>query len=92
MIHKHQRSRAWLLIIVVIVLLGAIFLPGPNGTIAVLTKIYRIKHYQKQLLRQKASADTLENKIKLWQDPQYLTKLFMKIVEKEKPKVQDTLK
>ncbi len=92
MSRNHQRSRKWIFFVFAIVLLGLIFSPGPNGTIAVLTKLYRIKHHQTQLRRQKAKADSLENKIKLWQNHQYITKLFRRIVEKEKQINQDTTK
>jgi len=59
-----------------LLLLSLIFLPGPNGLVRVLLKLYRIKKHQAAILQLKNEADTLEQKIKLWQDPRYATHFF----------------
>lgn len=62
--------------------LALIFLPGPNGLISTLGKFYRIRQNRLKTLRWEAKADTLREKIKLWQDPDYATKAARRIFEK----------
>lgn len=70
-----NRKNIWLLALGVFVFLSGIFLPGPNGLISILIKLYRIKQHHHELIRLKAKADTLEQKITLWQDAGYVKKI-----------------
>lgn len=80
-----NRKNIWLLALGVCIFLGGIFLPGPNGLISILIKRYRIKQHHHELLRLKAKADSLAQKIKLWQDAGYVKKIATPVFE------QDTL-
>ncbi len=75
-----------------LLLLSLIFLPGPNGLVRVLLKLYRIKQHQAAILQLKNEADTLEQKIKLWQDPRYATKMAHTVFSSDTTPHSDTIK
>jgi len=75
-------------IVVFLFLLGLIFLPGPNGLISILLKLYHINRSRNQLQQLRARADSLSLEIKLWQDPTYATRQAQKIFS---PTSSDTL-
>ncbi len=74
------------------ILLGTIFLPGPNGLVRVLLRLYRIKQHQRALVRLKAKTDTLERKIKLWQNPDYAAKMARTLLGPDTSSQSDTNK
>ncbi|MEO0071171.1 MAG: hypothetical protein ABIK39_03685 [candidate division WOR-3 bacterium] len=77
-----MRRRKALFFIFPFLALALIFLPGPNGLISALWKSYRIRQNQLKTLHWEAKADTLKEKIKLWQDPDFATKAARRIFEK----------
>ncbi|MGQ9677884.1 MAG: hypothetical protein ACUVUD_01195 [bacterium] len=87
---SNRRKKILLLTLGVFALLGGIFLPRPSGLISILTKLYRIKQHQQELIRLRAKADTLEHKIKLWQNPGYVKKVIQTVFEKDTLSQPDT--
>ncbi|MGQ9708036.1 MAG: FtsB family cell division protein [bacterium] len=86
------RSKLLIPFALAILLLGAIFLPGPNGLISVLVKTYRIRQYRVRIEQLKAKADSLERKIKLWQDQDYATRAARRIFSRKNSTTPATLK
>jgi cell division protein FtsB len=56
------------------VLLGAVFLPGPNGLVRVLYKNYKKKQFHKQIEQLKIKAELIEAKIDKGHNEEYLRK------------------
>jgi cell division protein FtsB len=89
--HHFSRTKKILIpLAFILFLLGLIFLPRPNGLISVLVKVYRIRHYRQQIEQLKAKADSLEQEIKLWQDPGYATRVARKIFARPQNPTQKT--
>lgn len=64
-----QQRKIIIPLTIVIVLLGLIFLPGPNGLISVLLKLHRINRYRAKIRHLRIKSDSLKAEIKLWQNP-----------------------
>ncbi len=69
--HLFHQKKIPLTFILLLFSLALFFLPGPNGLISILSKIYRIRQYRSQISRLKARADSLEKELKLWHNPDY---------------------
>ncbi len=74
-------NRFTLIPLLIVFSLMLFFLPGPNGLIRVGIKLIRIRQTQKQIFYLKSKADTLKEKIKLWQDPHYATDVARQLLE-----------
>ncbi|MEO0005076.1 MAG: hypothetical protein ABIK47_02200 [candidate division WOR-3 bacterium] len=75
----NRRSKIILRLTAVVLALGLLFLPGPNGLVSVLIKLYRARNYQLQIQKLKAKADSLEQEIRWWQNPAYATRVARQI-------------
>lgn len=90
MINNHRsnrRSKILLPLGLTLLALGLLFLPGPNGLVSLLIKIAHIRKCQTQIQKLKAKADSLEQEIKQWQNPDYATRIARQIFAR-----QDTIK
>ncbi len=95
MINNHRsnrRSKILLPLCLAVLTLGLLFLPGPNGLVSVLIKIYRTRKYQLQIQKLKARADSLEQEIKQWHNPDYATKIARQIFDEQNTTKADTIK
>ncbi|MGB9741638.1 MAG: septum formation initiator family protein [candidate division WOR-3 bacterium] len=87
--HSRRRRKIILLLAIFLIVVAGVFLPGPNGLVSVLIKIYRINRYRTQIQQLRTKADSLEAEIKLWQDPDYATRQARRLFNKHR---RDTLK
>jgi cell division protein FtsB len=87
--HPRRRTKVIVPLVIFLILLGIFFLPGPNGLISILLKIYRINRYRAQIQQLRTKADSLESEIKLWQDPDYAARQAQRLFNKN---TRDTLR
>lgn len=77
---KDRRRRMMFFLTITIIALGALFLPGPSGLISILLKLHHINREKRQILLLHKKSDTLQQKINLWQKPEYATKVARQLL------------
>lgn len=73
--HRRRSTSGRLLIPLsgIFIILSLIFLPGPNGLISVLLKLHRIRRLQTQIRQLEIRAESLEQEVQKWRDPDFAT-------------------